>query len=360
MREDFIQFRQALPTDALRISLLYQEVYEGTYSDPLMRDLKLLKNALSSDYYYWSVAEARGEIVASVVYRIDRENRLAKVFGAVVLPFYRGHKITQNLMAFGHEHLKSRQTAIEVIYATTRTVSIEPQKLTQNLGYKRLGIFPNVHKTEEYETHALTAYFSASAFEQRYELFTLHPKLAPLYEIVRMECGLPALPISTSKPGTWKKSETKTPLRLEVIHAPEFVKYRFSQLRKAKNTHDWFFPFQEPNLMLSSADQRVEVFAYLEKDQHCVLIAIHDEDEVGLARILEATTKVLRKNAARYIEFIIRADEIGKIQVALETSYIPSAYFPAMQLSEEGIRYDFVVFPFFRNPRLPRNSVAWN
>src|SRR5207237_358149 len=108
--------------------------------------------------------------------------------------------------------------------------------------------------------------------------------------------------------------------------------------------HEWFFPFHEPNVLLTTPDQSVEVFAFLsDQDKHCVLIGVRDCDEIGISRILAASTKVLKDMGVRYIEFVMRADETEKIQSAFDSQYIPSAYFPAMQLNQ-GKRFDFVVF----------------
>ncbi|MBI3543773.1 MAG: GNAT family N-acetyltransferase, partial [Deltaproteobacteria bacterium] len=155
--------RVATPDDALRIINLYHEIYEGTYPDARMTDFAKLRRVLASDDYVWIVADDGRAIVGSIVYRVDPVNLLAKVFGGAVLPAYRGHKLTEKLMVYGTDRLKRLHRPVEVVYATTRTVLEAPQKLTSNLGYRKLGIFPNVHKTAEYETHALTALFSATA-----------------------------------------------------------------------------------------------------------------------------------------------------------------------------------------------------
>jgi hypothetical protein len=52
---------------------------------------------------------------------------------------------------------------------------------------------------------------------------------------------------------------------------------------------------------------------------------------------------VLNGLGARYLEFIMRADDLENIDAVLTSKFIPSAYFPAMHREEEG-RYDFVVF----------------
>ena len=231
--------------DAFLIAELYNRIYHGTYADPLMASPDSILKALSSSEYHWIVARVAGQVIASVVYRYDATNALAKVYGAVVHEKYRGQDLTENLMRFGFESLKKAKPPVLVVYAMTRTVSPAPQKLTANLGFKKVGIFPNVHKTDLYETHCLTVLLSSKALESRHQNFKLHPKVADLFEIVRGECDLPGLPIAQLKTVNRKNPKKKELLDLEVIHAPNFVRHRFYEEKKEENPQNWFFPFHE-------------------------------------------------------------------------------------------------------------------
>lgn len=336
--------KRANSDDAFLIAELYTHVYRGTYADPMMASPDLIIEALSSLEYHWIVAEQSGHIVASVVYRYDSANALAKVYGAVVHEKFRGKDLTEKLMRFGFEGLKKAKPPVQVVYAMTRTVSPAPQKLTANLGFKKVGIFPNVHKTDLYETHGLTVLLNKKAVEGRFKDFELHPKVAGLYSLVQKECELPDLPIAkmkTSKPRITKKLK---PLNLEVIHAPKFVSHRFNEESGDGRQRNWFFPFHAPNLLLTSADQKTEVFCYLSsKDKHCVIIGVRDDAKLGLHRILNSAVWTLHEIGARYIELILRADELNTIETVIQSEFIPCAYFPAMYLSNKK-RHDFVVF----------------
>jgi RimJ/RimL family protein N-acetyltransferase len=340
--------RRASARDAYPIADLYRRVYSGTYSDPMMSHPELLVESLAKSEYHWIVAESAGDIVGSVVYRYDPINALAKVYGGVVDPACRGHNLTEEMMKFGYRGLSETDPPVEVVYATTRTVSPAPQKLTANLGYKKLGIFPNVHKTAGYETHCLTALFSENAMRSRFADFALHPKVVPLFELARKECGLPALPSVSQEHvdrlRVTSNSEGRSPLILEFVQAPYFVKHRFEEQKRSSRGHHWFYPFHEPNLMLTNADQSAEVFCYFSQaDKHCVLIGIGDKKGEGIYRILSTATEVLHDLGARYMECIIRADEVEKTEMALQAEFIPCAYFPSMHGSGK-LRHDFVVF----------------
>src|SRR5262249_20849941 len=83
-----------------------------------------------------------------------------------------------------------------------------------------------------------------------------------------------------------------------------------------------------------------------------------DTGRRGYSNIFQSACRSLRGLGARYIEFIIRADELRKIETALRAQFLPCAYFPALQLGADGARYDYVVFSRsfeildFRNVRL--------
>lgn len=261
--------RRARPEDASFIVDLYQRVYQGSYSDPMMANSFDLRGALGKSGYHWMVAEAPGvahsQIVGSVVYRYDPQNALAKVFAAVVDPAYRGHALTEKLMTLGYQQLEKASPPVEVVYATTRTVSPAPQKLTAHLGYKKLGIFPNVHRTTDYETHGLTALLSQTALEKRFTQFEQHPSILPIYQIAAEECGLPPMKAANPADFQGKNSISSSHFALEPIQAPEFVRHRFREKLHVVREHHWFFPFHEPNLLLSTPDQAVEVFCSFRK-----------------------------------------------------------------------------------------------
>lgn len=336
--------RRATTADVHGILRIYQDAYRGTYPDPIMTEVDGLTSALSSDQHCCMIATDGDLVAGTVSYRVNRENRLAKVFGAVVLPAYRGASITRDLLLAGWEELSALPSPVEIIYATTRTVSTTPQELAVRLGYRSLGIFPNVHKTDEFETHCLTAFYAPSVLEKRYTDFALHPKIVPLFDLVRTECGLPPLDVAT---GRTSESASKKPVRpdLEVILAERFVQHRFQAEKPLVERHHWFFPFLQPNVLLTNPTQSVEVFAHVSAiDKHCVLLGIRDSERLGYAGILQRACRLLHDIlATRYIEFIVRADETERISNALDAGFIPCAYFPAMQLSNDR-RYDFVAF----------------
>lgn len=337
-----VLIRQAAEDDVVQLAQLYHQVYQGTYPDPMMRDLNKLQEAVRGREYYWIIGESEHHIVGCVVYRVDHINRLGKVFGAVVRGEFRRQNLAYELMVFGHNLLNQLTPPVEIIYSTTRTITPAPQRLTEALGYKKLGIFPNVHKTDDYETHCLAAFIAPEAVSKRFVDYLLHPDLSNIYNVVAKECKLP--PLALGKLVSAECEETfSEKLDLEVIDAPKFVRFSFLNKKYGRERY-WFYPFHEPNILLSSPDQSVEVFVYLGKeDGHCVIMGIYDENELGYMSILKQTCFVLKRMSVRYIEFMVQAQEIDKVSVALKFKFIPSAFFPGLQLYDDK-RFDMVIF----------------
>ncbi|MCK5357846.1 MAG: hypothetical protein KAJ48_05565, partial [Elusimicrobiales bacterium] len=155
-----IVIRLAKISDMRRIQMMYAEVYGVNYSIPLIIDKDLMRAAIENDQYYWLVAETNSRIIASLIYVVDDKRRLAKAFGAVVSREYREHDLAQTMMKLTLDNITKKRNLVDLIYATTRTTNVAPQRLTASLGFLKLGVFPNTHKVYENETHCLTAYYT--------------------------------------------------------------------------------------------------------------------------------------------------------------------------------------------------------
>lgn len=326
--------------DIFQISQLYFDVYQGTYPDPLMKDFVLIREFINSQRGFWFVSKnEKQEIIASVLAVYDRENFIAKAFGAVVRTEYRGHGIMEALLSYGIKFLRENTPGVDIIYSTTRTVHEAAQTLTEKLGFKKLGIFPNAHRTNDYETHCLAAIIYDSALNNRHTEFKLHHELTSLYDVVQNEIGLNELePIVPEKPSR----ELVAPGDLEVIKSPKFVSYRYNYLKTEKKLEFGFFPFHQPNLVIMSPDQSVELFCHLSNDGYCAIVGGKMPSNMDFSQLFFNANKLLRDAGARYIEVITRADRPKIIESILKAKFIPCGYFPAFQLIGDK-RYDFII-----------------
>lgn len=333
--------RLATEADIFQISQLYFDVYQGTYPDPLMKDFALIKRFINSESGFWFITkEDNGEIIASVLAAYDHENLIAKAFGAVVKTDARGHGIMESLLGWGIQYLIEKTPGVDVIYSTTRTVNEAAQTLTEKLGFKKLGIFPNAHRTNEYETHCLTAIIREQALEKRYTNYKLHHRIESLYKIVDSEVGLGSLEVLVPETPT---KVLMSPGEIEVLQSQKFINYRYNLLKSEKKLEFEFFPFHQPNLMIISPDQSIELFCHLSPvDGYCVIIGGKMPGNMNFTELFLLSNRLLRDAGARYIEVILRADRPKILESIMKAKFIPCGFFPAFQLVN-GKRYDFLV-----------------
>ncbi len=338
-----ITVRLAKTQDMRRIQMLYAEVYGGSYSISMVTDKEKMRSAIEDDEYYWLVAEAKGRIVGSLVYALDNKYRNSKAFGAVVSQEYRKLNLAYTMMKLVLDDITKKRNLVDLVYATTRTASSAPQRLTESLGFIKLGIFPNTHKVQDNETHCLTAYFTDRAMQCRRRKPVIIPEVLPFYEIVRRQITMDKAIVKDAK-GLYSDHKIKIPLlNFEAITAPEFVRNRYH-----KTKHNSFFehivmPFHEPNLILITPDQGTEVYlTYNLKDKYSVIVG-GVTNEKSFAVVLESVAQKVSQMDLAYVEVIIDSYSPAIQRDALDARYIPSAYFPCAKRMG-GRRYDCVVF----------------
>jgi len=254
----------------------------------------------------------------------------------------RGQHVMEDLMEWGFDYIQKNTAGLDIIYSTTRTINEAAQSLTEKLGYKKLGIFPNAHKTSEYETHCLAAIIKPSALEKRHSSYNLHHDLKNLYDIVREEVGFEDR-VEVMVP----EQPTKvliSPPELEIIESQKFVSFRYDTLKNNRELEFEFFPFHRPNLVILSPDQGVEIFCHISHvDGHCVVIGGKMPNNINFTDLFLQINKMLRNYGARYIEVIVRADRPKILESIMKAKFIPCALFPAFQTIDNK-RYDFFVF----------------
>lgn len=334
--------RRANIDDIFRISKLYYHIYGDQYPDRTVYDFAKMESQIQDPSLFWIIAEDDNHsIVGSVIYIYEKEDLLSKVYAACVHPDYRGKNLTQKMMEFGEELVRETTNGLDILYATTRTLNPSAQKLTEKQGFKKLGIFPNVHKTSRYETHGLVTKFSESCFSKRFTDYLLHPEIESIYNLTTKETNQPSLSVA---------SEYKAPQSvlcelpfLEIIKAPEFVKRRYKDLKQEKELQLEFFPFHQANILISNPEQTTQIFVNMASDGYCAILGGKVENSTNYCQLMLKIADMLRDYGARYLELIIRADQIDILDHVLKARFIPSAFFPAFQLIG-GKRYDFVVF----------------
>lgn len=338
-----IIIRLAKVQDMRRIQMLYAEVYGASYPIPIIMDKVLMRQAIEDNDYYWMVAECQGRVIGSLVYELNLEYRNSKAFGAVVSLEFRKLDLAYTMMKLVLDDITKNKDLVDVVYATTRTANYAPQRLTENLGFIKLGIFPNTHKVQDNETHCLTAYFTDKALQLRRKNTSIIPEVEPFYEIVRRQIDLDKPQVKDVK-GMYSDHKQKIPLlNFEAITAPEFVKNRYKKTRSNSFFEHIVMPFHEPNLILITPDQGTEVYlTYSTKDKYSVVVG-GVTNEKSFAVVLESVAQKVSQLDMAYVEVIIDAYSPHIQRDALDARFIPSAYFPCAKRMG-GKRYDCIVF----------------
>ncbi len=336
-----IIIRLAKISDMRRIQMMYAEVYGVNYSIPLIIDRDLMREAIEDKFYYWLVAETNSRIIASLIYVVDEKRRLSKAFGAVVSREYREHDLAHTMMKLTLENITKKKNLVELVYATTRTTNIAPQKLTESLGFLKLGVFPNTHKVYENETHCLTAYFTENAWKKRKKIPVIIEQVLPFYQLVQKQVELEEPKVKKIKRNLAEDKKKKF-LEFEIIKAPNFIKNRFWKTKDTSFFRRLFMPFHDPNLLFITPDQSTEVYlSYNYKDKYSVILGGSTSEDADI--VLESVSRVLNDMNMAYVEIVLDTYEPELQQRAMMARYIPSGYFPCAKKVGDK-RHDCVIF----------------
>ncbi len=335
-----IDYRRAQPEDAFAIMNLYQISCGSMPSDPVLLNYRALVKELESPLAKWLVADKEGTLLAAFSLMLDPENRLGKMNRVVLHPDWENsvHLLRQALPLL-IEYLRGQ---VEVLYTTTRYLNLQQQELTLQMGFKLLGIFPNAMGADDFRVNGLSAYFFEGLLkDRRFATFKLHPVLAPFYETVRKQCDLD--PIAPFEATEVPKYESEAVPPLEVIFAPRFVTDRFEALREKKSIAVHFYPFQEPNALITGMRQRVEIFVkVIPEMRFAAIIGERLDLPVDPTELYQAVALLLHQHNITYIEMINDAGDAQGIDCLLKAGFLPVAYFPCFKRQRDR-RRDYVI-----------------
>ena len=336
-----LKIRRAGKRDKKKLRELYGEIYGADYPLEIIKEAKVLDQCLSSRNYFWPVMVFENELIGSLIFEREDDQGLAKVFGAVIRPDWQGYDLMRRAIIVGLDFLADIGAPIDVVYATTRTVSPAPEKLVRRIGFKTLGVFPNVRKVKDYETHGLNVLFRKGALEKRLRKPRLVPEVRDLYEIARDICELEDEAVI--EPLDIPAPEPRD-LCFRLIQDPVRVKKRFSIAFEQGELKFSFFPFHDPTILLRSDDGESELFInHNTYDNYGTIVGLKSnrQDTTGL---LCQSCDAARQLGLKYVELLVSAFDPVKQRQALDAHFIPCAYFPALKPVEAGRRMDYIVF----------------
>lgn len=321
---------------------LYFMVYGQNYPIALGNNPEAAAQAILSDDYVWLIARDRSRsrmIVGSMVYELDRFDKVAKALALVVHPDYRKVGIASRLCAWG-DKLIEKGGPFNSIYSTTRTQGIGPQLIFLKENYLPLGIFPNAHKIRRHETTTLFAKFQEGVLERRVATDKIPTRLVPLYQIVQRYYPGLQIPPSENLSDRLIKKHSPWDTSFEAIFAPHYVLRRFKA--QITDTNAQFYPFHLPNLLIADDSGKVEIFAYYNQlDGYCTLISCN-QPMYALHETFPSLLEKLRSLGITYVEVLIGANRFESLEVLMRAQFLPSALYPGMR-EINGATYDYVI-----------------
>lgn len=337
-----VVFQSASKEDINGIIDLYIKVYDGKYPLVEVRDPALISKKLEDPNYFWTVAICGGRIIGSVIFSIDPVNKIGKSYAAAVLNEFRGKDVMRTMVRMGLQLLTERTRICDVIYATTRTVSYAPQIVLEHLGFRPMGIFPNVRKVESFETHGLEVYFSAKCLEYRRKRPRLVPELQDFFNIVRTE-----LKLEESEQVILEEEDPRKmgpQITFAVSSDQDEIQEKFYRYQDKDLMQRVFFPFIDPNMLFSATDGSADIFVNLNKMDGSGVILGYRYAGADIRNLLMWFCEEASRSGMRYIEMLVNAFRPDRQRMALDAKFLPCAYFPAMRMNDDGLREDYLVF----------------
>ncbi len=335
----------AVLEDVSDILNLYRLVYGKKYPIQYGTDTDLLKSAIVDEESHMVLvarAKDRKVITGALIIEIDAFNKIGKLVGLVVHPDFQKNKIGNELVVYASEFFLEKDQRLNSLYATTRTVTVGPQRVFIRNHFLPLGIFPNAHRLHKFETVTLFAKFRKGLLEKRPANKEVSQSLMPLYNIVKDL--VPSLDIpkikTPNKVSKFVGEKAEADWEFEIIRAPSYVYRKF--LKTFPDPIDSFFPFHSPNMLIADKKGRIEIFAYFNKrDGYCTLI----KATRPISELLGGLTSLymqLDDIGVSYLEVMVNADLTSFIETLLAGQFIPSAIYPAMR-EMDGKYEDFVI-----------------
>ena len=335
--------REARVGDAIAVQALFNAIYKGKYTLEFGTNVGILKAEIAApERYLWLVTEdsRKGLLVGAMMFVVDAKNRMSKAGGGVVLPEYRKSGLASAMLKLGVSYLTKTAGLVDVLYGTTRTVSEGPSRVVSEAGFEKVGIFPNAVQIEEMEHLSLDVYLTPNARALRRKKPYLFSPFYDIYKIARRQLGLEPATLVTER-APLKLSRQK--MTFEVIKDGRRVSESFTRYAEQKRISNSFFPFHKPNWMLSTADQGTDVFIWYGGVGKQASILGFRSDQVNVHDLLDSVAVALQKSGAAYVELLVDAYDYIIQQEAYTAKYLPSAYFPAMRLTGDGLRDDYFV-----------------
>ena len=343
-----VLMRRARLEDREALRRLYIAQYGDRYALPEVVDDERSHEVLTGDNWVWLLAETEGQIVGSLIFGWDPLHRLGKSFAGVVNAEKRGNKTMHKMLREGLDRLLINSETFELVYAVVRTfVPPSFHRDLATLGFRDVGVFPNVRKVLHYETHGLKVVLGPSALEKRRRSPHLIPQFEGLYNITRQQFDLePARLDSEAVPNARQAVDLRVELRPVAAAGVDGVtKGRIEMLRRSSRDLKFgFFPLHEPNQILSDPTGKVRVFlSHTPTDGHSSILGV-DPGPYDPVSVMMSVSDYCAERGGVYLELLTSAYDPKLQAAAYLAGFLPCSYFLAAARDHySGRREDIVV-----------------
>ncbi len=337
-----IEIKKAITEDVNQMLNLYRIVYGKRYPISYGIDPDLLTAAIgNSETHLCLVAKdiTKNIVTGAVIVEIDQYNKIGKIVGLVVNPKYKNKKIGQTIVQYVTTLLLEQHKLLNSLYATTRMVEAGVQVIFLKNNYLPLGIFPNAHRLNQYETVSLFAKYRSGILENRESLPNVSKSLMPLYLSTKKLVPTLSIPKPLDEPSI-TKLDIDQEWDFEIIQATSYVYRKY--LERFPDMNDRFFPFHSPNMLIADTTGRIEIFAYFSKsDGYCTLIQSTTPIS-DLRTHLSSLYMQLDDIGVSYLEVLVNVKHSIFIDTLLRGQFLPCALYPAMR-ERNNLYEDYVV-----------------
>lgn len=328
--------------DVAELRQLYFAVYGPDYRIKLGTCPQTMADTIADPAVTWLIARqaGTGQVIASALLRRDRTARIGRLEGVAVHPDHRVAGLAARLLDRLCTTALGPEGELDSVYAAARTATPGPQRMLLRTGFRPLGVLPNATLFRRREHIALMVRHRDGVLGRRTAPPRLSAEIRPLVRAAERAAGIVVGTAAAAEaPAPPAAPPRQPPVEFERIEAADFVRRRHKELRARGNV---FYPFHEPNTMLTPVGGGFEVYAALDPSLlTCALVDI-TPDVLLTASLLEQIVESVEAAGARYVEALLPLREQDALRAFHAQGFVPSALYPAMRRVGDGFE-DYVV-----------------
>ncbi|WJV47460.1 GNAT family N-acetyltransferase [Streptomyces flavofungini] len=334
---------RATAHDVAELRQLYFAVYGSDYRIKLGTCPKTMADTIADPAVTWLVARlpGSGQVIASALLRRDPAARIGRLEGVAVHPDHRVAGLAARMLDRLCAEALGPAGELDSVYAAARTATRGPQRMLLRTGFRPMGVLPNATLFRRREHIALMVRHRDGVLARRAAPPRLSAEVRPLAQAAERAAGIGVSPaVPTAMPAPPPAPPRERQVEFERIEAADFVRRRHQELQGARG--NVFYPFHQPNTMLTPVGGGFEVYAALDPALlTCALVDI-TPDVLLTASLLEQIVESVEAAGARYVEALLPLRDQDALRAFHAQGFVPSALYPAMRRVGDSFE-DYVV-----------------